>query len=438
MSHEYVNDRTYCVLWLNNFSVQDKLKLDNRIREIGLPYLHVESFNRFKEWYTEKNEEKLLVILNTESDMVIRLQKHLEDIIILWIHPDSYDQHNILSCKTLEECLKRLELFKVESSHITEKREEIDIQLPENLKLQEDSNIEGSNSPTHHQPVQYEDNPYYIRSKKIQHRVFSQQQWEGHRMVGIWSPLHRTGVTTLTFNFAIFLAKNRIYTAVLEGLTEKHTHKDLLQRYTNKPDHWISYSKAIHFDSHTENTNWTYQNVKFLPLDSDDSKINWNSQSLESYMTTTRIVDITIVDLPTGEMAPHTLHSINFIDEIWMVVDDAYQETKAWKEYIHELKKKTGIPLYMIFNKTYSFSQYKRLSQELEIPLLTTLPSLHEEVMKNYYETVPLYLKENIREHLDPPFIELAKHLLGKDFIPLNQKGRRFSWLPKFLKPLMV
>jgi len=286
--------------------------------------------------------------------------------------------------------------------------------------------------------VNYQENPYFMRSRNLQKQIFNRQQWEDNKMIGIWSPIHRMGVTSLSINFAFFLAQNRVYTAVLEGLTGQHAMKDWLKRYTPVPPNWISYAKAIQTDANTSNTEWTYRNVRFLPLENTDAQYDWNSLSLESYMSTTKIIDVTLVDLPTGVMAGYTQDSLHYLDELWIVVDDAIQETLAWKSYIHRIKELANIPIYLIFNKHYPFSQNSRISKELGISMITYIPSLHEETMQNYYEDTPLYFKDKAVEKLEKPFIELATHLFGGEFTLKKdvEVSKETAWKDKMFKPL--
>lgn len=292
--------------------------------------------------------------------------------------------------------------------------------------------------PDKSQAVQYEENPFYLRSRTLQKQVFAKQKWEKHRLIGVWSPINRMGVTSFVINFAFFLAQNRIYTAVLEGLTNQHAMKDWLQRYTSIPPNWVSYAQAIQSNiNNPMDAAWIYRDVVFLPLDHDDLQYEWHSLSLETYMTTTNIIDITIVDMPTGEMAKYTRDSLHYLDELWIVGDDAFQESLAWKSYIHKVMKDTGVPARLLFNKHYPFSQSKRLSKEMDLPLLTEIPSLHEEIMRNYYETSPLIFKQEVYEKLEGPFIEIAKHLFGNDFSLRDQTDKRgnHSLTEKLLHP---
>lgn len=306
----------------------------------------------------------------------------------------------------------------------------------------EQSHATANNTPTKETSedgsVQYQENAYFKRSRNLQKQVFAKQKWEENRMIGIWSPLHRAGVTSLTMDFAFYLAQNRIYTAVLEGLTEQHALKDRLKRFTHVPAKWESYARAIQTDSNANHSEWTYRNVKFLPLNQEDSKYEWNSLSLESYMTTTKIVDVTLVDLPTGKMASYTSDTLHYLDELWIVVDDAIQETLAWKSYISDIEKNVGIPVSLIFNKAYPFSQIKRMGKELGLPVIATSPSLHEETMKNYYENIPLYFQLEVQAKLASPFLELATHLFGGAFEVKESvmEPKTNNWLTKIMKPL--
>ena len=285
----------------------------------------------------------------------------------------------------------------------------------------------------------YEENHYHLRSRAIQKQLFTNQKWESHQTIGVWSPLHRMGVTSFTFNFALFLSEYRVYTAVLEGLTEKHALKSWLERYTYVPAGWSSYAKAIHTDGITQQTKWIYKDVMFLPLEKEDIQLEWNSFSLESYMTTSNLVDVTLVDLPTGKMTAYTEDSLSYLNQLWIIIDDATQDLLAWKEYIHAIHKRTNIPIHLIFNKTYSFSKFDRISKEMGLPLLAKIPSLHEETMRNYYEAAPIYMKKEVQEKLKDPFIVIAKHLLGKDFdvnasLPLPNKEKWSKRVYKLLK----
>ncbi|MCM3390536.1 hypothetical protein LG296_19740 (plasmid) [Ureibacillus chungkukjangi] len=290
-----------------------------------------------------------------------------------------------------------------------------------------------------------DDSLTYIRTKTIQKQLFAKQKWENHKTIGIWSPLHRKGVTTFAMNYALFLGENRVYTSLLEGLRGYPTMKYWLDRYSSVPKHWQSYSKTIHSDIEPNVANWTYRNVLFLPIDLGDGTLPWNTDKLKVYMSASNIMDITLVDLPTGEMATSTIDSLIYLDELWILVDDTYQEFLAWKEYMHLLKDKTKVDIKLIFNQSYEFSQVKRLSKALEIDVIATLPSLHEEVMKNYYATEPIYAVPEVREKVNEGFLKITKHLIGEDFrlakdrlYTEDKSSLWLNWSEKFRRWLKV
>lgn len=257
----------------------------------------------------------------------------------------------------------------------------------------------------------------FERTRLIQKQLFAKQHWEGHKSIGIWSPLPKMGVTTFAINYSLFLAENRIYAGVLEGLKNEPMLKHWVKRYTPIPKKWTSYAKAVHSageDSY--NADWTYRNVLYLPLDDDDATLHWSAEKLEMYLNTPALMDVTLIDLPSGIMHEYTYHSLYYLSELWVLVDDTFQELVAWKQYIHAIQKKYDLKVKLIFNKQYEFSQVKRLANSLDLEVICTLPSLHKEVMRNYYETQPLLSSEGVREQLFGPFVELTQYLIGKDF----------------------
>lgn len=310
---------------------------------------------------------------------------------------------------------------------------QIEESVPDREKIEEQPSEEGY-PEKEDKTVNYTESPNHNCSCSLQKQLFFQNRWEGNRVIGIWSPLHRAGVTSLTMNFAFYLAQRRIFTVVLEGLTGEHGMKDWLKRYTTVPANWTSYAKALQSDEDKGIVQWVYKNVNFLPLEKGDSQFDWTAKTLELYMTTPNIVDVTLVDMPTGEMEVHTKDSLHYLDELWIVVDDAIQETIAWKSYIQELKETLGIPIQLVFNKTYEFSQDKRLSKEMDLPLLTSIPSLHEETMQNYYENKPLFFQEGIKEKLEPAYVQMTNHLFGEN-VALDRDSEK---PPKLMKRALL
>lgn len=288
--------------------------------------------------------------------------------------------------------------------------------------------------------VQYQQDSYQSRARQIQRQLFSKQQWEGNQVVAVWSPLHRMGVTTFTMNFAFYLAKHRIYTTVLEGLTNQPKLKEYLLRYTGLPAEWSSYATIIQEGQSPNAAEWMYKDVLFLPMKEKDLHYKWNHLSLEAYMTTTKIMDVTLVDLPTGHLENYTRDALKFTNELWILLDDSATELLVWTEYIKQLKKELDIPIYLIFHKAFPFSKQTKLCEAFDLTMLTSIPAMEETVSRNQYQPFPLLETPQVQTTLFEAYAPLAKHLLG--FEPtLPQMGRENlmkKFLGRFLKPRNV
>ncbi|WP_028393953.1 hypothetical protein [Bacillus cihuensis] len=421
------------------------------IKNTYIAWFHNSSWSKESESYslhgykTAKSAEEFLHILNKEviytPNFKNRVGEHVENLIAEQ-HIEKNTELEVLADRVSEVSTQAENKEDIEiSTSVSEKViETIFSANYTERELQEEAvpSQNGEKLLTSKSTEGKDENIYFERSRKLQQELFVNHKWQGHQMIGIWAPLHRIGVTSFTMNFSFYLAENRIYTTVLEGLTEQHALKDWLKRYIDIPKDWVSYAKAIQTDINPIHTDWTFKSVKFLPLDHDDTNFKWDSKSLETYMTATNIVDITLVDLPTGKMAPHTEESLKFLDELWILIDDSFQETVAWNDYIQALRKKKNLRIYSIFNKSYPFSQEKRLAKELDLHLLTKIPSMHEQVMKSYYQTEPLYFDNEIKEYLHPAFEDLSIHLFGKVFDKEspNTEITKQRWWRRALKSL--
>lgn len=257
---------------------------------------------------------------------------------------------------------------------------------------------------------------------------------EGSKVIGVWSPLHRMGVTSFVVNFGLYLADHKIETTVLEGISPNYILKDLLFRYTERPKNWVSYAKALQKDDVSGQVHWNYKNVRFLPIDKDDYKFDWNTESLRSYMDTRRVGDITLVDLPTGKMALYTEEVLQYMDELWILVDDCIQELSSWDKYIKDMKKKFNVNIYLIANKTMPFSKPELLSEKFKEKVLVKIPSMHEQTMKSYYQEKPLYAQNETQATLQEYYHPLAKHLFGTSFVPKQPKQTIMARLKYFMK----
>ncbi|WP_217270021.1 hypothetical protein [Neobacillus endophyticus] len=261
------------------------------------------------------------------------------------------------------------------------------------------------------------------RALEIRKNSFLKAKWDGNKTIGVWAPLNRIGVTTFIMNYSIFLGKERIPTVVLEALNKNHILKTTLKRYSDIPKGWNSYAAALNKkEISADSVSWSYNGVQWLPLDDQDTAYEWTYETLYHYINNIKYYDVVIVDLPTGKMESYTEHALEHLDQLWIIVDDAFQQNLAWKKYIHTLIEKYGLTCYLIFNKKLPFSQDQRLASELEIPLLASLPCMHFEVHKNYYEKAPIIEQPTVYQQLKEPFLTISKQLLGESF-DIKEKG---------------
>ena len=271
---------------------------------------------------------------------------------------------------------------------------------------------------------------YSKRLRSIQ-KSLTGPQMDDFKTIGIWSPLPAMGVTSFILNFSFFLAENRIHTAVLESLTSNHILKDWLLRYGSIPDKWVSLAQNLHADQAIGNSEWVYRGVKFFPLNTKDGKHQWNPDSFDAFYRMTGIYDVTLIDIPTGEMAAFTKESLRYLDELWILVDDRVQQLNSWKGYIKGIKDSTGLDIHLIHNKAISASKPGIISEGLGSNLLAEMPPLWEETAKNYYQNQPLYFQVGVREKVQKPYLQLATHLIGPSFQLHEQKANWWEQLVK-------
>ncbi|WP_150150080.1 hypothetical protein [Bacillus swezeyi] len=259
-------------------------------------------------------------------------------------------------------------------------------------------------------------------SKKLQSKevfnsiVFSDLKksiWNSNKTIGVWSPLHRMGVTTFLLNFAIYMAKNKNETAVIETFNNSQFLKTLINRYTQTPLNWVSYIEALHQKEKEKSPRWTYKNVQWMPLGSQDEKFNIDQEVLFHFFERMKAFDFVFVDMPTGEMKDYTLDVLQHLDEIWVLCDDDYQHLLSWTDYIYSLSNQYDVKMYFIHHKCFPFSLTDSLNQMLCFPILTRIEQLYEECHFNHYAKKPLIEYQAAKDKLQAPFTQLIQHLGG-------------------------
>lgn len=229
--------------------------------------------------------------------------------------------------------------------------------------------------------------------------------------VGVWSPIHRTGVSTFIESFAFFLSENHYKTVVLESLTKKFKLRQNLLRYTKQPSEWSSLVNAVNGEIEFGKTSWEHEGVYFFPLDSSYKNYTWTEETIAEYYLIEDTVQVQLIDIPSGELLESEETVFAHIDELWIMADDAYHEIATWKNVINEYKEKYQLPMKILFNKTQEHSKPKFVSKELSMPVIETLPDLYKKVTCNYYAKTPLYFAEGIREEYAECFNKLLEYL---------------------------
>lgn len=284
---------------------------------------------------------------------------------------------------------------------------------------------------TEEKPQDHQLNTLIKRTSEIRKEAFTKATWDENKVIGVWSPLHRIGVTSFIATFAMFLANERSQVGVLEAPSKAYYLKQLLERYKSIPDGWNSFARAI-FDPSIPATsiNYIYKGVQWIPLDEGDHELEWNTDALYHYVNSTRVFDFVLIDLPTGEIGEIYRPLLGQLDELWIIVDDSYLQIKGWKQYIDQMVKEYNLPSYLIFNKVEPFSQQEALSEDLELPLLAALPPLYQEWAKNQYENAPILANHSVFEKLEKPYMQLAAHVLG--LADLTKHCSKYSLLGKW------
>ncbi|AQQ55328.1 hypothetical protein B0X71_19330 (plasmid) [Planococcus lenghuensis] len=257
----------------------------------------------------------------------------------------------------------------------------------------------------------------------------SHRKREGKKTIGVWSLIPQFGVTSFVMNLAFYLGEKGVHTAVLEGVKSDYLILDLLKKYSEPPKDWQSLASFLHAPQTGKTPAWTYRDVNFLPLGYGDHLLDWDPSALTSYIRTTNIAEVTLVDLPSGEMNLITQHTLNHLDELWVLVDDFLVMRDVHENYFRQLQKEGGSAVYLIANKVRPVSKPEQTADRLKLKLLTSLPDLRDEAKKSIYRAEPFYIQRGVHEQLSQPFGVLTGHLFGKAFETKGRKRSFVRWL---------
>jgi len=235
-----------------------------------------------------------------------------------------------------------------------------------------------------------------------------------NKRIGFWSPVGRVGVTTFIESFALTLAQDNIQVAVLEGITERPKHLTNLKRYSNIPSQWTSYASSLfNTDTSLINVKWTYEDIHWFPCAKKDCDYEWDSLSLKYYIKSLNRHDVTLIDFPSGKMSSITEKSLEYVDELWIMVDYALDDILPWMKFIEKtLKQKKNITLHYIYLSKGHPAPYKQWLKEEKVTVLAEFKEQSLAAIQNRFSKKPLYLSEAaIRDTWEAELIKLKQHI---------------------------
>lgn len=243
--------------------------------------------------------------------------------------------------------------------------------------------------------------------------------YKNKKTIGMWAPL-TAGVTTFAVEFAIFLQKSfSVPIAVVElPKVNKHLLK-ILQRYGSTPENWMSLTENVYTSNEPNSLSlWLYKGVRWFPLGDKDLDFKRDTRFTRDFFLAVKRTDFVLVDLPTGEMINSTLDALPHLDELWVFIDDEFDRSKEWKEFIHRtLISEYKVAVKFIHSRTVpGISRPDEVAELFNLTLLTTLPAMFNKVAANKHEKKPLMDDYKIRKLLEPSFITLAQELIGEEF----------------------
>lgn len=326
-----------------------------------------------------------------------------------------------------------------------EQSEEMQSEHPEEKipvhSAQIESLIYSNNSPTYVNRLEAiaQANPILERSILIKKGLFHPIRSKRNHVIGVWSPLQRIGVSTFITTFSCYLGEHHSSVAVLEALNRYQQLYSTLSRWKAIPHDWHSFVEVLlNEDYHPESVVLQSHGVYWFPLGPNDWKYEWNPEIIQYYITNAKYFDVTLIDLPTGEMNEATLDTLEHCSELWIIVDNSYWPILEWSSYIHSLQSRIKIPFYLIHTRTYSFSQPEWLSKQMKIPLLGSLHPIEEQVQQQYIQTAPLWKNPYVQKAWENEFRIMMLHLFPYKDEPTSKEKNWRKILQKTLSKIPI
>ena len=242
---------------------------------------------------------------------------------------------------------------------------------------------------------------------------------QGNRIIGFWSPLdnHQT-VLHILINLAIHLAKYNIDVAVLETITSRPKLKAKLVQYNSQPENWVSVMHPVFSKEEysPENARWRYRNVDWHPISKEILEgVTWKTKDVETYLLTLMNCNIGLVDLQFDEMSVANKYALEYLDELWIFLDNRLYESMEWASYIHDLEENYRLKIHLIFIKGCSRKRADMIAEKLGYRYLTIFPSLEQEIEKNEEMNIPLIDYKPFERKIFLSFSDLTDYIFSDD-----------------------
>lgn len=267
-------------------------------------------------------------------------------------------------------------------------------------------------------------NQMVLQRKRVQQMLLNTKSNDDCKVVGVWSPAARQGVSTFTINYAHYLTEIGKSVIVLEGIRKAPYLKSKLKSYMTIEEDWLSYAHCLkNLELDISRAVINYRNVIYFPLDKSDLDLDWDAEFLRLYIKTISSVDVVLIDLENGPMSEYTRNIIEDLDELFIMIDDSIYENIAWKDFILRIQKE-AVNSKLLFNKCFDFSKFNDIKSFLNYEEIYKLPDLTYDALKNNYMSEPLiyYTKVDINSAFD----EITTSLLNIEIQKIQNKKPKF------------